>query len=147
MIIYQAAPVQQLEHGLIAEDGLPVYLRVLRDHVRACSQLDGLVCLCPCHRLQPDLLHQTKTWAWTKAELCSSDQRQHQGVQSPFEITGAVQHGNRTPNAATSMETVHQMQHQFTSFSPWGFRWHSAWAAYIKCMQLSSAQGSPSGLP
>lgn len=63
MVIHQATPVKQLEHGLVAEDGLLLNVEILWDHGRACSQHDGLVCLCPCHLLQPDLLQQTQHMA------------------------------------------------------------------------------------
>ena len=57
VIIYQAAPVQQVHHGLKAEDGLLRHARVVRKHGRACSQFDWYVCLCPSHLLQPRLQH------------------------------------------------------------------------------------------
>ena len=56
MVIYQTAPVKQIEHGLIAEQRLLIHLWVVGNHGRACSQLDGLVYLCPRHLLQPHLL-------------------------------------------------------------------------------------------
>ena len=55
MIIDKAAPVQQVHHGLEAEDGLPRQAGVVWHHGRAGLQLDGLICFCPSKLLKPHL--------------------------------------------------------------------------------------------
>lgn len=55
VVIYKAAPVQQVHHGLEAEDGLPGQAGVVRHHGGPCLQLDRLICLCPGKLLQPHL--------------------------------------------------------------------------------------------
>lgn len=55
MIIDKAAPVQQVHHGLEAEDGLPCQAGVVWHHGGASLQLDGLICFCPGKLLQPHL--------------------------------------------------------------------------------------------
>ena len=60
MIIDQAAPVEHVHHGLEAEDWRCAQLVVVRNSEGLGSQLDGLVCLCPCKLLLPDLPHSTK---------------------------------------------------------------------------------------
>ena len=57
MIIHQAAPVEKVQHGLKAEDGLLCHARVVREHGISGSQLDRNVCFCPSNLLQPCLHH------------------------------------------------------------------------------------------
>lgn len=55
VVIHQAAPIQQVQHGLEAEDGLPLQLRNIRQHCQTRSYFDWLVALCPCKLLKPNL--------------------------------------------------------------------------------------------
>lgn len=63
MVIHKAAPVQQLHHGLKAEDRLAGQVRVVRDHDRARLHLDWLVCFCPSKFLQPNLQEEHNSMA------------------------------------------------------------------------------------
>lgn len=57
MVIDKAAPVQQIHHGLEAEDGLAGQGWVVGGHHGAGFKLHRLVCLCPSELLKPNLQH------------------------------------------------------------------------------------------
>ena len=80
VVIHKAAPVEQVHHGLEAEDGLMLELGVVWNHDRSGLQLYRLVTFCPSKLLQPNLHHaRNEMNAWivnlttgTTSDLASS---------------------------------------------------------------------------
>ena len=55
VVVHEAAPVEQVEHGLEAEEGLLGHVGHVGQHPGPGCQLHRLVILCPCHLLKPHL--------------------------------------------------------------------------------------------
>ena len=60
VIVHQGAPVQQIEHGLVAEQGLLSHAGAVREHGSPGSQFDGLFGFCPGNFLKPSLQQRRK---------------------------------------------------------------------------------------
>ena len=98
MVVDQAAPVQHVKHGLVAEHGLLLCMWVIWQHSRACCQLHQLVCLCPSHLLQPDLSYQNPSLLYATIQ---------DGTLSPLLLSCMPQHVARSASTQNVIGVRH----------------------------------------